>query len=398
MQHYDLIIIGGGVVGSGFALALQSLPLKIALIDAKIPSNDDARLFALNEGSCQFLKNLDLWPALAAYAAPIHQVHVSNRGHFGAVRLNAHDAGLPQLGYVIPAKYIESALNETLAHSTVDIYQPARLNSVVQTDSVVTLEVATAEKVIKLQAPLVVGADGTESTVRQQLKITADIHDYGQSAIVFRTRLNRSHGQTAYERFTTEGAIAMLPLTGDECASIWSVEQTKAQTLIALSDRDFLKTLQQAFGYRLGKFQSVSPRATYPLRMVMAEKQVVGNVFLLGNAAHTIHPIAAQGFNLALYEVAALVEGMANMLQQNKPLRSQDLESIYATATQHQATSVGFSHRLSEIFGAQSRIPAALLGLGLVGLDNIPPIKAKLLTTLLGRAGNVPALLLKKPA
>src|SRR5579883_942585 len=223
-MHYDLIIVGGGLVGAGLAAALPDK--RIALIDAKLPSQDDPRLFALNYGSCQFLQHLGLWPMLAAHAAPIHQVHVSYQGRFGAVRLTREDAHLPTLGHVIPARFIEAALHDKLASSIhITLYRPAKLISLHQQEGRVTLTLDTAIGQKILHAPLVIGADGTESTVRSQLNIPITVVDYHQSAIVTRTTLKRSHHHIAYERFVDNGAIAMLPLVGNECATIWTAEK-----------------------------------------------------------------------------------------------------------------------------------------------------------------------------
>jgi 2-octaprenyl-6-methoxyphenol hydroxylase len=395
MQRYDLIIVGGGLVGAGLAAALRRSDLQIALIDARLPSNDDPRLFALNAGSCQFLENLDLWPKLKAYAAPIHQVHVSNHGHFGSVRLNREDVGLPALGYVIPAKHIEAALNDELQIlSNCTLYRPAKLQTLEQQDGKVLLSVISDGVEKNLQAPIVIGADGTESTVRAQLKIHADIFDYGQSALVTRTMLKRSHRHIAYERFNAEGAIAMLPLSDNECATIWSADTSTISALMALSETAFLDKLQKEFGYRLGNLKAVSKRHVFPLRMIRAEKMVEQGVLLLGNSAHTLHPIAAQGFNLALYEVAILAEGIMQKIARNEIFTPADLQGIQDQIQKHQSASIGVSHRLSRLFSIDSALAGAAVQLGMIGLDIAKPVKKRFIDGMTGRAGRVPRLLL----
>lgn len=392
---YDLIIVGGGLVGAGLAAALRQSGLHIALIDARLPSNDDPRLFALNNGSCQFLNNLGLWDKLAPYAAPIHQVHVSYQSHFGAVRLHREDIHLPALGHVIPARFIEAALNEELTSlPNFTLYRPVKLTALHQEEGKATLTLEMEEGEKMLQSSIVIGADGTESTVRSQLNIAAEIFDYHQSAIVTHTSLQRSHQHIAYERFNAKGAIAMLPLTHHSCATIWSADTKTIGELTALSEKAFLQRLQKEFGYRLGRLQKISKRYVFPLRMVRAENTVTQCVFLLGNSAHTMHPIAAQGFNLALYEVAALVEGMMERIAKHEFISAADLQQISERIQKQQAASIGISHRLSQLFSGKSLLMSMALQLGMIGLDIAAPIKKKFTEGMTGKTGNVPRLLL----
>lgn len=391
---YDLVIVGGGLVGAGLAAALQTSGLKIALIDARLPSSDDPRLFALNAGSCQFLDNLNLWNKLIPLASPIHQVHVSRKGHFGAVRLNRDDVHLPSLGHVIPARYIESALNDQLLTLTnVTLYRPATLRLLEQDADVVTLSIDESSQEHIIKARFVVAADGTASTVRELLNIKTTTYDYEQSALVTRTTLSRSHAQIAYERFQADGAIAMLPLISQESATIWSASTPHIQALMALSDHDFLSALQDSFGYRLGRLQGISKRHIFPLRMVKAEKAVEGRVFLLGNAAHTLHPIAAQGFNLALYEVAILVE---IILAKKDQLTTADLLAASEQIRKQQDLSIGVSHGISQVFDHESPLASIAAQLGMVGLDIATPLKRRFISGIMGRRGRVPQLLLNR--
>jgi len=385
--HYDMIIVGGGLVGAGLAVALRDTNLKMALVDARLPDCNDPRLFALNAGSCQFLENINIWPQLAEYACPIHQVHVSHQGHFGAVRLRSEDVKLQSLGHVVPARYIESALNDALiSQKNCDLYRPYVLKKLHQENGKAELIISTDSGEINLQSSLVIGADGTESTVRKELNIATERFDYGQSAIVTRTKLNRSHHHIAYERFSGKGAIAMLPLIDDECATIWSGETALISELMSLSDHDFLQKLQKEFGYRLGRLASIQKRHVFPLSMVRAEKAISDCVYLLGNSAHTLHPIAAQGFNLALYEVATLVQGIKDKT---------DLQTIWMKTQKRQAGSIGVSHRLSQLFMDDSLAKNLAAQIGMLGLDIATPIKKKFLQGMLGRTGQVPDLLLK---
>jgi 2-octaprenyl-6-methoxyphenol hydroxylase len=389
-MRYDLVIVGGGLVGAGLAVALRNSHLRIALIDARMPSNNDARLFALNHSSCQFLQNLDIWSALIEHAAPIHAVHVSRKGKFGAVRLKREDASLSSLGHVVPAKYIEAALNEQLSSlAELTLYRPATLKSIQQLNDYVELTVETGTGTEILEASLVIGADGTQSTVRTLLNIATISHDYQQSALVVKTQLSRSHYQIAYERFVNDGAIAMLPLPNNECATIWTADNATIDNLMKLSETDFIQALQTAFGYRLGKLQNISERFRYPLKMLRANKMYAGRVLLLGNAAHTLHPIAAQGFNLAIYEVAALIDFLSS-----KTIVDEVQLSAFAEKMQQQSTSIDISHRLTALFSSQFPGMNIVTQLGMQGFDVAIPLKQRLMTKLMGKEGTVPNLLL----
>ena len=394
-MRYDLIIVGGGLVGAGLAVALRHANVRIALIDARLPANDDPRLFALNHSSCQFLANLGVWPALASHAAPIHAVHVSHQGKFGAVNLNREDLQLSDLGHVIPAKLIEAELNAALQTlSNVTLFRPAKLKQLSQQNNVATLVIDTESGEKTLSAPLVVGADGTDSTVRTQLNIPADVYDYAQNALVTRTTLQRSHHHIAYERFHANGAIAMLPLAENECATIWSADHDKIQYLQSLSDAEFLQVLQKEFGYRLGRLLAVSQRHVFPLRMVKAQKAVEQCVYLLGNSAHTLHPVAAQGFNLAVYEVAALVEGLMQKTSRHEIFSQDDLMKIHEETQKQQHASIFISHRLTQLFSHESTIKSMAVQLGMIALDIANPVKRKFIQMMLGRTKHSPRLLL----
>lgn len=393
-MRYDVVIIGGGLVGTGLAAALRESGLRIALVDARMPSNNDHRLFALSASSCQFLKNLAVWDKLSADAAAIHQVHVSRQGRFGAVRLKREEVHAAALGYVIPACKVEMALNElvgSLPDHVCKMYRPAKLLSLSQQAKHVDLNIELNNEVITLQASIVIGADGAESTVRNELKIDVDETDYNQTAIVFKTTLQRSHQHIAYERFTDDGAIAMLPLPDNQCASIWTADNDKAAALLAMSDETFLSELQSEFGYRLGRLLAVSQRQTYPLRMRRAKKMVSGQVILIGNAAHTLHPIAAQGFNLAVHEAAALVDAFAAA---KGDMSQVGLERVCQQTQQQLTMSAGVSSQLPSLFSAENALMSVMVQLGMVGLDIVSPLKQYFIKGMMGRAHAVPSLLL----
>lgn len=389
-----MIIVGGGLVGASLALALRDLPLSIALIDAKLPSKNDPRLFGLNVSSCRMLNHLAIWPLVSKHASPINAVHVTHRGVFGGVRLKAEEAELKNLGHVLPACHLEAALHEAMEGlSNVTVLRPANVMALSQHGENTTLTYTQGDQTNTITAPLIIGADGTESSLRMLCNIPTDVKDYAQTAIVTRVRLSRPHQHIAYERFCESGAIAMLPLLGDEYACIWTADNKRAEMLLAMSDQAYLSALQLEFGYRLGRLVGIKTRYQFPLKMKRARQSVSGNVFLLGNALHTLHPIAAQGFNLALFEVAALVEGITQALAQSAPINSQLLEKISQTTQNQQKTSIDVSDGLAQLFKTGKSLVNNVIGLGMTGFDCVPPLKKYFIDQMTGRAGFTPALL-----
>lgn len=388
-MQYDIIIIGGGMVGASLACALQDTSLRVALIDATphAPSNDP-RLIALSYSSCNLLKKIGIWPALSLHAEPIQQIHVSHRGHFGITRIKASDIELPTLGHLIPAHIINTALDEKLKNiSHVEVIRPATLkeitNITADSENFSSLSIQTATETIQLTARLVIGADGTHSTVRNLLNIPTETIDYQQSALVTITELQRSHHNIAYERFLEQGAIAMLPLTGLRAATICTNSNEQITHLMQMSNEDFLVYLQNQFGYRLGRLTGVHKRYTYPLKLVLAKETQKQNVILIGNAAHTFHPIAAQGFNLALHEVAELVEQLKTMQQ-----------PFMFTPSNMKEISTQLSHRLTWLFSTDFFLLNVARQFGMFGLDFCTPAKKYFMRKSLGRTGKIPSLLL----
>jgi len=375
-MKYDIAIVGGGMVGASFAAALHNTSLRIALIDAAPTHANDHRLIALNAASCDFFKDLKLWPALALHTAAIQEVHVSTRGHFGTTRLTAQEMDVPQLGSVVPASEINHALYARLdTLNNVDILRGATLTTLLQTTSHVELTLQTESGQELIEANIVVGADGTFSTVRELLQIPAETIDYQQKALVTITELQRSHHHIAYERFLKKGAIAMLPLTGNRVATIWSGDEKEINEFLKLSDSDFLNTLQEQFGYRLGKLIKTHARFSYPLKFIKAKENIKDRVILIGNAAHTVHPIAAQGLNLALFEVDILTKHFSQELS---------LKNLPDFFTQ-QTLSMHLSHRLTQLFSMDFLVVNAARQLGMMGLDLCTFAKKRFGKRLLGQ-------------
>lgn len=365
------MIVGGGMVGASLAVALKDSSLQIALIDAAPIVLEDSRLIALNYASYHFFKTIDIWHQLAAQAEKINQIHVSQLGRFGITQISADEIDLDVLGYVVPAKYINAALYSALHNqNNIKLIRPGNVTALHQDADKVTVTVTYAGETITLEAKAVIGADGTQSTVRDLLNIGTDITDYHQSALVTATELQRSHHNIAYERFQKTGAIAMLPLTEQRAATIWTGPTELISRLLKLNDDEFKSELQKQFGYRLGRFNKTEKRVSYPLKMLRAHQYKKQQVVLIGNAAHTLHPVAAQGLNLALYEISALTKYF------NK--NGTSLDQLPDLSSQQDFSS-RLSHQLIRIFSNDFFIMNTARSIGLIGLDIFPGLKKRIM-------------------
>ncbi|MCI0749859.1 MAG: 2-octaprenyl-6-methoxyphenyl hydroxylase [Nevskiales bacterium] len=398
-RNFDVVIVGGGLTGASLAVALASLPFKVALVEAAPPPSSapawDERTLALNLASRRIFENLGLWDVLRSMAEPIQATHISERGRLGVARFTAEEAGEEALGYNLPVRVIGDALWQRLqATENVTVFCPARVTAVAHTESGVDLEIEAPGEThpphpVHLAARLVVAADGARSILRTLLNIGAEEHDYGQTAIVGAVRTERPHRGVAYERFTPDGPVALLPRPLPYCALIWTVPTASAGEILSDSDTGFLERLQNVFGHRLGRFLETGRRQGCPLSRVMSDALTAPRVILAGNAAQTLHPVAAQGFNLGLRDVATVAELLTEARDPGAP----ELLHEYATRRVHDRQRVsGFTDRLVRIF---SNTVPGLRGarhLGLLALDLLPPVKAAVLRQNLGYGDATPSL------
>ncbi|MCB1773766.1 MAG: FAD-dependent monooxygenase, partial [Gammaproteobacteria bacterium] len=286
-QHFDLVIVGGGMVGASLAIALAGRGLRMALIEAYQPDAEsqpsyDDRAIALAYGTRRIFEALDVWPRLAEATTPIRDIHVSDRGHFGFTRLAAGEEGVPALGYVVTARNLGRVLLERLPQiDGLDIIAPASLLSFENDEDIVRLDVERDGVVTTMSTRLLVGADGINSTIREQLDLPVSRWAYGQSAIVTNITPSRPHRNVAYERFTDTGPVALLPMSEDRCAVVWTVRDEQVDEVLALDDAAFLAAFQQRFGYRLGNFLRTGRRAAYPLQLLRARESVRGRVAVI---------------------------------------------------------------------------------------------------------------------
>jgi 2-octaprenyl-6-methoxyphenol hydroxylase len=396
---YDILIIGGGLVGASLACALRASGLRLGVIEAvplaasSQPGYDD-RTLALAYGSKRIFETLGVWEGIVPEATPIDRIHISDRGHFGITRLTAAEAGLPALGYVVPSRALGAALLKALEGSRqIDWLCPAEMRDIRVAPECATVTVHHEGKDKMLTARLVVAADGAHSAVRQAMGIEATRTEYRQTAIVTTVTACLPHGNTAYERFTDTGPLALLPQRQNDCAVVWSARAEEVKTILGWSDAEFLRQLQERFGDRLGSFTRLGRRASYPLALTRVPEQVRPRLALIGNAAHTVHPVAGQGFNLGLRDVAAVADILADAQRAGDDIGDLSVLRRYADwrRRDNQVISL-FTNGLIRIF-SNNIFPLTLLrNAGLLTVDLMPGVKRGFVRVTSGLAGKLPRL------
>lgn len=363
-ESADVVIAGGGPVGSALALALRDGGRRVVLLEARSGSGGDARPLALSYGSRLILERLGVWEALAATATPIRNIHVSQRGGFGRVGLDAAETGVPELGYVVDYTRLSQALEQAVLESGTVCRQGARVHAW-QGGNPARVSYELGGVMQELEAAVLVIADGGAVS-------DAASTDYLQSAVTARLVSERPHNNTAYERFTRDGPLALLP-DGDAWALVWTTTPARAHELCAADESVFLAALQEAFGQRTGRFTAVAGRASHALYRRRANA-TAEHVVLIGNAAQTLHPVAGQGFNLGLrdaWELAGHVLDSAS----GTPGSAAWLQAYRNRRRIDRGGGIGFTHGLVSLF-SNDLLPLRLLrGTGLALLGCVPPLK-----------------------
>jgi 2-octaprenyl-6-methoxyphenol hydroxylase len=330
----------------------------------------DARSSALSFGARQIYQRLGLWQEISRRAEPIKQIHVSDRGRFSTARLSAMEEGVPALGYVVENAWLGQCLWQGLDPEVVSWRCPAQ---VTRMEPQVAGYRLTLDDETVIECDLAVLADGGRSGLREQLGIGVRNRPYDQSALIANITPGEAHNGMAFERFTDDGPMALLPLPENRCALVWTRQGMDAQRLAALDERSFLSELQDVFGYRLGALKQVGARHLYPLALVEAEEQVRPNLVVLGNAAHSLHPIAGQGFNLSLRDAQALADALLE--SDTTPGDFAVLQAYRERQRMDQALTVGFSDQVTRLFASDLPLVSVSRNLGLLGLDLLPPAK-----------------------
>ncbi|OIJ35471.1 MULTISPECIES: 2-octaprenyl-6-methoxyphenyl hydroxylase [Acinetobacter] len=390
-MQQEVIIVGGGMVGLSLALMLAKTGIAVKLLEAiQYPDYDDinlapyhssfdARNSALSRRSVQIYQELGLWDALQEHATPILEVNITEQGSFGKARLIAEQEKVESFGQVIENAWLGRVLlTQVKKEPLIELIDGLQVTSLIQDKDFAYIEAQRGETALKLQSKLVIAADGRDSFCRKALGIGASVHDYDQVAIVTTVQTSKPHQHVGFERFSPLGPLALLPLPGEYRRSVvWPVPKgTEHEWLGDENDQHFLHALQQTYGDRAGKFQKTGKRFSFPLSQVLAEKQAVGRVVLMGNAAHTIHPVAGQGFNLCMRDAYVLNRYLAEQLEQGADLGdAQMLQDYEKSRLKDQQRVIKFCDSVVRGFSNQNPFLKLIRNTGLVAFENIPGIK-----------------------
>ncbi|MDH3353982.1 MAG: 2-octaprenyl-6-methoxyphenyl hydroxylase [Chromatiales bacterium] len=402
-NHFDIIIVGGGMVGASLAHALKGLPLKIGIIEAHPLDHDhpsyDSRAIALSHGSYKILKQIGCWQAIAEMGStPIETIKISDRGHIGGAVLNAVDEGVDALGYVVEAAVIGKAL-KLESSDNLTLFSPATVLAMTVHPERDELTITHNGSEQSLTAKLVVAADGSPSTIGQILGEKRVTRSYGQTAIISTIISRPPHQNTAYERFTDSGPLAMLPNTAPDgwpdqqydsqrWSLVWSARDDQVDEIMALDERQFLDALELRLGRRIAPLLSASKRIAYPLRIDYLRDHIRHRVAFIGNAAHAIHPVAGQGFNLGLRDVAFLAETIANALNDGRDFGTQEHLNYYSEQRKPDYLKIiGSTDMLVQTFSNNLSPLIALRNLGLATLERLPPLRHLLAQQMMGTTG-----------
>ncbi len=382
----DILIVGGGLTGATLVQALQSSGYRCLMLEAQSFAQNlaldlNSRSLALSPASINILAQLGLWKKIQSFATPITSIHVSQQKQFGRASISSDEP----LGYIVEMPHLSRLLQQWLPKSQV-LTETQFQSFDVDCHQVVCLHQGVKKTI---ETKLIIAADGVQSAVRLQAAddFKQKSRDYGQTAIITNIQLGRDHLNQAFERFTQHGPLAMLPLSNKRCALVWAMANDNAAFIASLDDKTFLSQLQKSFGYRLGRLEDVGKRFVYPLKQVITENPVKWPIVLVGNAAQTLHPVAGQGFNLALRDVATLAQLI------NQYGLSEDMVNIYRQKRESDRQAiVRFTNGLIDLFCQTMPGFGLARGLGLIAFDNSKLLKQKLSHYARGFAGFTPDL------
>ena len=400
-KFYDLVVVGAGMVGASFCCALENLlresPISVLVIEAIAPNNGlvkqssfDARSTALSFGSRKIFEEFAVWQELGAAVSAIDEIQVSDRGRLGAVSLSAQEQKVDALGYVVENKRLGEVLNARLLGSDkINLLSPAAVSSIKATEGGMQLRLQHGDSDAIVDTSLVVLADGGKSPVCGQLGISQSIERYDQHALIANIVFEKPHNNIAYERFTDTGPLAILPLQAIDGTNrgslVWTLSVEQAAEFREMNEEQLLSLLQERFGFKLGKITNIGERFVYPLSLSLAKEQVRPGLALLGNVAHTLHPVAGQGLNLALRDARVLVDVLGKAMQQEAALGDMSMLSEYVARQEaDQALTTQFTHNITKLFSSNNDAKVWLRKFGLLAVELSPRVRHSLAERAMG--------------
>ena len=398
-SNSGVLIVGGGLVGASLAIALDAAGIAATLVETAAPRADqqpsyDERNLALARATVNGLEAIGVWRHAAARATPIRHIHVSRAGEFGSARIDAARRGVDALGWTLPARELGTALLRRLDEcALLTRLAPATLQTLQPLATGWRAGIATADGVRHVDAALLVGADGSESFVRTQLGIDAERHDYQQTLFVSTVTPERDHAGRAYERFADDGPVALLPLAERRCGLVLTVPAAQAEAVATMDDEHFIALAQQRFGWRLGRLGRPGRRHPYAIHRIAAQQVIGPRAVLVGNAAQTIHPIGAQGFNLGLRDALTLSELLASA---SDPGAADLLRSYTARRAADREGTMAMSHGLVRLACLPQPLLGPLRSLALLACDRVPPLQRALARRGMGFRGEPPLAVLER--
>ncbi|KHT41469.1 oxidoreductase [Vibrio sinaloensis] len=398
MQSVDIAIVGGGMVGLALAAAFKETELRVAVIESREPDElladlPDVRVSALSRSSENILRNLGAWPGiLSRRYSPYSAMEVWEQDSFARIEFDAQKLAQPDLGHIVENRVIQLALLEQVKQlPNVSLFMPSKCSTMAIGESEAWLTLDNGQA---LTAKLVVGADGANSWVRKQQDIPLTHWDYGHSAIVANVWTAEAHERVARQTFTPQGPLAFLPMGESNMSSIvWSTEPNRAEKLIALSDSEFNKALTAEFDARLGLCEVVGERFAFPLKMRYARDFVVERVALVGDAAHTIHPLAGQGVNLGMLDAASLAQEVISLWQKGEDIGSKrNLRGYERWRKAEAAKMIAAMQGFKDLFSGGNPAKKLVRGIGMTLVSQLPGAKDEIMKRALGLKGELPIL------
>lgn len=397
-RYFDVMIVGGGMVGLTLACALGQQGFSVALIesnepnDIKVDDDYDLRVSAINKSSQQVFENINVWQKILGRRGNAYQhMHVWDAQGDGEIHFDAAELGVDALGHIIENKVIQYSLYEQCkAIPTIEIFCPQKVSQIHYDEKISQVVLENGDVV---SSHLLIGADGANSRVRAAAGIDINTGDYQQKGVVCVVRPSHHHQDTAWQRFLPAGPLAFLPLSNGECSIVWSADNQKADELLSMNDERFRRELELAFDSALGKIESVGKRAAFPLVRRHADEYVKKGLALIGDAAHTIHPLAGQGVNLGILDAAALTEVLVKARAQGHVIYSLNTLKKYQRWRRGDNSLMMYSMSgFKNLFSNEHSTVSFVRNVGLNLVNDLGPVKHKLMRHALGLEGDLPKM------